>query len=1188
MYLKTLELVGFKSFANKTRLEFEPGMTAIVGPNGCGKSNVSDAIRWVLGEQSAKVLRGSKMEDCIFNGTDDQKALNMAEVSITLADCEEALNQEFNEVTITRRVFRSGEGQYLINKTPCRLKDIHRLFMDTGIGTNSYSLMEQGRIDMILSARPDDRRAVFEEASGITKFKADKKEALRKLQHTEANLLRLDDIIREVKRRIISLQRQAGKAKRYQELEVQLRGYDIFHTREKLGQLDQTADELEKSLEGVRERDEAICAEVEEAEARTTAIRSELTEAEEAISESVEAAIRVKTELDRTQEQIRVNHDRIEELTSLSERDTKDADEARSRLAQHQDTLQELDDRLETAQEEREAAEAELEEQVERLEVMSQSVQALADALHTHRSELLDLENKGTRLQNSVTDLDTRERNAIVRRERLTAERSELEQSVDGYQSRQQQMEERLAYLQQQVEETQERVQVLNSRREESQQQTSNALQALSDLKADIAGKRGQIEVLTKAVEASGGFAAGARQLIDESSSFPLDRGVLRGALATLVDVDPAYRDAFEIAWRDALDAVVIAADADPIAWLEALETSADASVQFLVDGAAPPPNGPAFSGPGSRLAEHVQCNAELRPLIEQLLGHVYVVDHVSEVPHPLPAHVTYITRNGSMLRGTTLFEYCNPASREASAFTHQQTLATLKETVEALDQKSKTLEQTIAEGRQSEQENKEAVQEINAELVERRRNFALAEGENVLLCQESREASQRLETVTFELEALLEQNEDTESERRALVEDIAAVREQQAEHRASMEEKTEALREQEQERSHFMGEVSERKVNVAERRQEMEHLKGQQRSLLHHASELERLIEQRAGGVSKYEHRIEELRGTIKTDEEKLSPLQEEVSRQQERLEIDRQRREDLIQQRTQVENDSREKRNALDALRARKGKLEVELAQLNVRRQNTVERLAADYNISPEELASEPEPDWGEEEPPALDVIEQRITEYRSKLESMGPVNLVAIEEHRELEERYAFLTSQQQDLINSKKQLMELIRKINTTTTELFTETFHKVNANFQEMFKKLFGGGTAKLVLVDEQDILESGIEIIARPPGKKLQTVSLLSGGERTMAAVALLFSLYMVKPSPFCVLDELDAALDDANIGRFIKVLQEFLQHSQFIVITHSRLTIGAADVMYGVTMEKRGISRIVSVKFADHLAQVQ
>jgi len=418
------------------------------------------------------------------------------------------------------------------------------------------------------------------------------------------------------------------------------------------------------------------------------------------------------------------------------------------------------------------------------------------------------------------------------------------------------------------------------------------------------------------------------------------------------------------------------------------------------------------------------------------------------------------------------------------------------------------------------------------------------------------------------------------------LLHQIEEYRYNQDQKRQLIASKTEELKSFEQARSRWLGDVTERRVGAAERRQEVEYLSTQRESLEDHMKELDEVINERSEGANSYQVRIADLRETNASSEEKLEPLQAEVHKKHEDLEEVKKQREETSVDLEETTKLSSVKRDALDELRSVKGQLDIELAEKRMRHQNTIERVCSDYRISREQMLAEEEPEWDGGKTPDLESIETTVAEHRATLESIGPVNLVAIEEHDELQERYEFLTAQQEDLVKAKQQLMEMIRRINKTTTELFTDTFNKVNENFQVLFKKLFGGGSAKLVLVDEEDILESGIEIIARPPGKKLQTVSLLSGGERTMTAVALLFSLYQVKASPFCVLDELDAALDDANIGRFVEMLKGFLHGSQFIVITHNRQTIGASDILYGVTMEQQGVSKIVSVKFADHEKQ--
>ena len=589
------------------------------------------------------------------------------------------------------------------------------------------------------------------------------------------------------------------------------------------------------------------------------------------------------------------------------------------------------------------------------------------------------------------------------------------------------------------------------------------------------------------------------------------------------------------------------------------------------------------MDGTGSRLIDHVQCSTEIRPLIERLLHNVRVVDELTEISLPLRPEAVYVTRTGAVLRGAGSFELWMPEAGELNPIARRQMLTEWRQELAALERQRDEFDRNLSLLLSDERTLDESIEQARIQLEENQRKWAQREGENRIVSQEAAQARDRAETVAWELNVLNDQQVSGGDRRASIRQEMEGVRARQAEVRSAVNSKADGVRAIEQARAERAAEVTERRVRFAERRQEVEHLATRNEPLKARIKELEDLIANRSDGIRSYQTRIQELQGSTQTAEARLPPLQDETVRLDEQLDRTRRRRSEKEAVFADCDAILHEKRAALDDVRAKKSELDVELAEQRIRRQNLIERVSADYHITTEQIEAEPEPAWENGQKLDRDALETTIAEIRAKLESMGPVNLVAIEEHRELEERFAFLTQQQDDLVKAKTQLMELIRKINKTTTELFFQTFQQVNNNFQEMFKRLFGGGSAKLVLVNEEDVLESGIEIIARPPGKKLQTVSLLSGGERTMTAVALLFSLYMVKPSPFCLLDELDAALDEANIGRFIKVVQSFLENSQFIVITHNRQTISAAEVLYGVTMEQNGVSKIVSVKFSRH-----
>jgi chromosome segregation protein len=1169
MYLKTLEIVGFKSFAEKTRLEFEPGMTAIVGPNGCGKSNVSDSIRWVLGESRPTAIRGSSMEDCIFNGTDSHKPLGMAEVTLMLADCEKELDLGLNEVSITRRVFRSGESDYFINKKACRRKDIQRLFMDTGIGTDAYSVMEQGKIDRVLSSRPDDRRAVFEEASGITKYKTDKQEALRKLEQTEANLLRLADVIREVKRQIISLQRQAGKAQRYKELQSELRTLDIYCTRHRLKELNARIGEIREQLETSRLKVDDTHHRIASANGETDALRAELQQLENSIAAAMDDTMRVKNELERAQQIIRTNTERIAELETLAQQNTKESEEAKNRLIQHRASLDEVVQMMQSAEEERIAAKAELETATARQRETEAQVHAGREALNRLRNESMTLDQRIGRLQNELSEIDAKERASVIRKEQLASEKNSLERALASYQERSEQMAAKAEELKLAVAAQQEAMNDLRDRRSSAAEKIQSLEKEISELQRQLADKNARLEMVFEARKE--GFPAGAQHLLDRG-----DENII-GPLAEQLTASPGYETALEAVLRPWMDALVVRTRSGARNVLTLLAESNQGAVRLLAaDGDAP------AAGENS-LFEKVSCSAEIRPLAARLLASVFIADTLQAIPLTLPAGSVFVTRRGELLTAEGTAELWKPEDGEVNPLGRHHLREQLQGDIQTLEKTLSDKRRTLEALRAEQSGTGDALEAAQRELDERRRALAVQQGESQVIARELKQARDRVETVTFEFNKLMEQKGSGEDRRTAVAREGAESRDRLAQVRQQISTQTETLNALEEQRANVLSETSECRVQYSQHEQRIESLKSRRQPLEARLRELQELIEERTRGVSSYQQRVAQLKTASREAEEKIAPLSEAVAVAEQKLAGARQVRERQTAALSEREQSLRTLQKEMEALQNNKTGLEVELAEQRMRHQNSLDRLTSTWHITQDDLAREPEPKWENGVEPAMEEIEIQVAEHRAKLESMGPVNLVAIEEHAELEERFAFLSQQEADLISAKEQLVEMIKKINATTTELFAETFNKVNENFGVIFEQLFGGGSAKLVLVDETDVLESGIEIIARPPGKKLQTISLLSGGERTMTAVALLFALFKVKPSPFCVLDEMDAALDEANVGRFVKMVKGFLTQSQFILITHSRQTISAADVIYGVTMPNRGVSRVMSMKFSDY-----
>lgn len=1180
MYLKKVEFLGFKSFADRTVMNFLPGMTAIVGPNGCGKSNIADAVRWVLGEQSAKALRGGKMMDVIFNGADGFKPTNMAEVSLTMAECEDTLQTDYHEVTITRRLFRSGDSEYYLNKQPCRLKDIHRLFMDTGVGRNSYSILEQGKIDQVLSSRPEDRRLVFEEASGITKFKADRREALSKLERTDQNLLRLDDVIREVKRRMVSLQRQAGKARRYQEIQNHLRGQDLWLSRHRLQEMQEAIGEREVRLDELHQLVAKSRTEIENEESGIAELRLQLEAVDKVIADQMEAAVGLRNALHQAKESVRVNGERIEEMKSYASRDSKDAEEAQMRLEQHRQNLQESAGALREASKLREEAEAALHHRQQEVNQLEASASELREKLRAKRNELNQQEQAANRAQGKIRDFEQRERGRMVQQERLREGITELENAAAP-------REEKVRALATKVEELQAREQALKTRVEQGvqqQQEQGSSLKekrlALGELDKSVAGLKARLDVLRAQEAEQEQFPAGARVLLSKEEIAGLDRTCIVGALAQKIRTDKKSQKALESLLRSTIDAVLVKDAGDLKTLWQVLAGQELGAARILAVGGVA--EVAVTEGPGEPFVDRVKAGVQVQPLVNRLFAGVRWVENLAEAGLPAPGQ-TFVSPEGHILRGDGSLEVYSADQDQANPLALQARITETEQSLAAEQENAEDLRAGLEAAQGEEAKLQERLRTAREELQQVNRELAGMEAELRNAKLEWDQGKVRLQQLTNQLNTLNQTHQASDQERHQLVEELETARASQERLRAEIEATAQAFDAAEEARNEGLKSTTDHRIRFAEHRQKVELLQRQQQNLQDRINELETTVRERNEGISTYEQRVLNLQEDLQAAQARIAPLEEQLAAQTAKIEQERETRSERQEGLRIQENALREKRLKVEKLAGESGQLDVDLAERRVRLENLIQRVTEAYHVSLREIQEAGEPEWEGGEVPDWQDLERTVEEMKAKLEEMGPVNMVAIEEYQEQEDRFQFLMAQQEDLVSAKKILLESIEQINATTTEMFNKTFELVNTHFQEMFKKLFGGGEAYLELVDQEDVLESGIDIVAKPPGKKPQVISLLSGGERTMTAVALLFALYTVKPSPFCILDELDAALDEANIGRFVSLVQSFLKESQFIVITHNQKTIAAADVLYGITQEHKGVSKVVSVKLTDH-----
>ena len=1090
MYLKQLDIVGFKSFADKTRLTFDPGLIAIVGPNGCGKSNVSDAIRWVLGEQRPTALRCSKLVDVVFNGTDTRKPLGLAEVSITFADCEKELGTEYHEVTITRRVYRDGSGEYFINKQACRLKDVQHLFMGTGIGTSSYSVMAQGQIDAILSSKPEDRRAVFEEAAGITKFKADRKEALRKIEQTEQNLLREADVLREMKRQIGSLQRQVGKAQRYKELRDELRGLDIYVSKNKIHDFDETLEQNAANRQEVEKAIEEATEVVVAAEAEQQRLHQEIHALEERMQALATSQAEAEGAYRRANEVIGVNAQRIAEYRQFADRDGREIEGTRRQLEDLRMQAESLEQKTKLLSDSLEAAHEALAASEETFRSSQSRIDNLRATIQTSRAEGVQCDRRAAAARDEIARLEAAAREAIVKTERLTADAAHLKSAVAS-------ADEHLAEVKARAEAAREAERIADETRtaikneiNDLRRRIDEAREHLGEMQSEAAAKEAQLEMLK-----------------DEAKAKIVLESILEGAEG---DVR-----------------------------LVAVETGKNAVSE------------------GDRLVEHLPLSEEQLSMAEDLLGDVVLV-------------------------GGDKGEWGLSASVESSSG-RRSPITSAEHSLAELRRKIAESQDVLANGSEKVSELSSRLDDAERKLSEARRAAAQAEGEESITEKDAISVRSRLEAVERELAAVKAENADDTAKREALVEDLNDAISKRDALLDGIAESEAELRSMETENVAESQALTERRIAVSQMEQELSFVAQQKESAERRREELSRSIEGRASGIRGYEESIRRLTEESGELLESLDALKARAADVTLAMEEERGRRSEMMERISVADRSVAEKRMGLDQARDFRGKLEVQSAEATMRRQNVYEHLQDEYGLFADAVMREPDPDWKNGVVPPMEELEQRVAKLQGDIAALGPVNMVAIDECRELEERYAREKEQEADLIAAKAQILDLINNLNATSGEMFRTTFEQANKNFQTMFTKLFGGGEARLVLLENaEDPLECGIDIIARPPGKRPQSVTLLSGGERTMTAVALLFSIFMIKPAPFCMLDELDAALDDANIGRFVEQLKEFLVQSQFLIITHNQHTIAGSDLVYGVSQQEKGVSRIISMRLSD------
>ena len=1197
MHLNSIKIRGFKSFAEEVELILEPGITTIVGPNGCGKSNVSDAIRWVLGEQSARSLRSTSMRDLLFNGGANFAPAQKTEVALRFSnvqgnpdtstqDAPAELAFASPEIEVSRHLTRDGESRYLINQNPCRLRDISELFMDTGIGVDAYSVMEQSKIDLILNVRPEERRFLFDEVAGITKYKHRKKTALRKLEQTEQNLARTNDVIQELQRETESLKEQAEQARHYHAQQAQLKQFELDLAHREYDKLRtdyiQAQTDLDEILSATTDASEQLKA----AEERIEGATNRQSELDTAIRTGQTALREIETKIEQIERQIVLHKERqlniqqqrqraLQALESLKAQHTGIATQQKLRAQERQ--------KLEASfkiEESRLAARQQLLTQLaDRINASKQSVQEAQAVLNETATELAERERKRLAIEHELTSGEGNLNRIKENAEALTAE---LKTATD-------------THAEVQRAETQLKAELLQieAKREQVEMELGENQDALRKIEAEISGLQNtlgsnvsRLKSLQELQSAYEGYYAGVRAIMQAKNHYPDQFRGICGVIAELITMDDEYEVAIEVALGSAVQNIVTETAEDAQKGIAFLKKHRAGRVTFLpLDmlrkrrfGDEALLKQPGVIGIAEELLDY---DLKYETAMQHLLGNTLVIQDLDTAItltrqfRPSSRLVTLdgelINTSGSITGGQTNQQKGGLLGRARELEELEDKIGQLTRSNNRKDQERKGFAATIAGLQKTRQmltvqwQDKRVekaaltkdMEQANLQVTRLKHQLAEVETENRELNVAMTTSRQEQETVETEIAALTQKSTRTER---------------------WIERMSEQIESEDKKRSEVADSCQKMEVFLAGQRQRLEGL----------ASEIQTLEETQQRTTKE----ITEQQAAIDSDEQTRIDLGEQVAEAQReflRLEGDRaeaesnvdelnEERESLLQEVTDLQKEMRATRRKFEQQNRARHKLEVTTTQLEMRIKSVSTRIHDKYQVSIDAL-----PPLVDNEQ-ALDEIEllDNIEKLKSELAAMGAVNLKAIEAYEEHKKRHDFLVAQREDIQQSIQSTYQAIQKINQTSKDVFLETFEQVQTNFQEVFVQLFGGGDTELLLTDPSNVLDSGIDIIARPPGKRPQSITQLSGGERSLVAIGLLFAVFRIKPSPFCVLDEVDAALDEANVLRFANLIRAYTENTQFVIITHNRRTMEISDAMYGVTMEQAGISKIVSAKFAD------
>lgn len=1181
MYLKRLELQGFKSFADKTILEFKPGITSVIGPNGSGKSNISDSIRWVLGEQSIKSLRGAKSEDIIFAGTQNRKSLGFAEASIVIDNSDGKLPIEYSEVTVTRKIYRSGETGYYINKVPCRLKDILELFMDTGIGKDGYSIIGQGKIDEILSNKSEDRRHIFEEAAGIVKYRVRKAESEKKLEQTKLNLLRINDIISEIESNIDPLKMQAEKAKQFLDLREELKNievglflYNIESYKEKLEQIVKDIEIMENHKQEEVEKQEKLQKNKDDLKIAIDNLTSKIEEVQNLGFESSNKIEKINSEISISKERI-INNNQNEE------RIKNEIKECEERIEELEEEKKQKVDKKDSLFSNKEKFEKELDEKQEELKKIMEKMSTKELEIEGKKQLLEKYTDEKYEKSSNINAQDVNYQNIQKRQNNLKLEISEVISELDGQRDTKQELSSKFFEIENKRSKLVNEIEEVLKQKQECENKINEFDISINKIVDEIRMKKSRLNFLIETEKEKEGYVKSVKSiLIACDRDLNLKKG-MHGVLANLISVDKKYETAIEMCLGASLQNIVTENEQDAKKLVEYLRKNNLGRASFLpittVKGKKIDKIKSKTNGVIGIASDLINTDKKYRQIVESLLGRTVIVDNMDTAIN-LAKQNSYsfriVTLKGDVINPSGAIQGGSVQTKTVNILGRSKEIEELKNNINLLDEKVKALQEDKVKYQESVSSVIEKAKEFEKSLQEIDITYA-TEKQKTLAIEEKIDSSQirlsklKQESKKNEEQKIEIQNNKEEEKRRIeeielevqklneVIQEFASLNKDNQKYvddlnfditnlKISVSSFDESGTSIDEMILRINQDIENNKKSIENKNNELNVKNEENKELNNKITELNNEVIEIKNLVANSSTKVEELKASRLKNNEELAKIEKDISSQFDVI-------EDLKEHCVKID--------------VKKTKLEQDLEQV-------INTLWEEYEITPNNAGDYKKPD-------NVLTTQKQVNTLRNNIKDLGSINIDAIEEYKKTKERYDFMCEQRLDLDVTAGKLRKIIYDMTETMKNQFSEKFKQINKNFSEVFVELFGGGKAELILNDEDNILECGIDIKVQPPGKKLQNMMLLSGGEKAFTAIALLFAILKINPAPFCILDEIEAALDDVNVYRYAEYLKKFSNDTQFLVITHRKGTMEAADTVYGITMEENGISKLLSMKLA-------